>query len=196
MNELYSRNETFFKKLYGIEHPGRASRLTDNFIFVGCMIKFGTQLRASFKEYLIYGVSMALVLLLLKVLMAHFIVFNYRLDFFIGSIAIVFTVLGIWLALKLVRPKVETRIIEKEIYIDNAEASEINFQEIERLGLSKRELDVLELMVQGCSNEEIGEKLFISLSTVKTHTSNIFLKLDVKRRTQAAEKAKRLNIIK
>ncbi len=160
------------------------------------MTKFGAQLRASYKEYLVYGISMAMVLLLLKMLMAHFIVYNYRLDFFIGSIAIVFTVLGIWLAQKLVKPKVETRIIEKEVYIDSSEATEINVKEIERLGLSKRELDVLGLMVEGWSNEEIAEKLFISLSTVKTHSSNIFLKLDVKRRTQAAEKAKRLNIIK
>ena len=43
--------------------------------------------------------------------------------------------------------------------------------------------------------EQRTGKLFISLNTVKTHSSNIFLKLDVKRRTQAVEKAKRLNII-
>lgn len=147
------------------------------------------------KEIFIYGISMALLLLLLKLLEAHFIVFNYRLDFFIGAIAIVFTVLGIWLALKLVKPKVETRIIEKEIYIDNTVRAEINQQEIEKLGISTRELDVLNLMATGLSNDEIAVKLFISLNTVKTHSSNIFLKLDVKRRTQAVEKAKRLNII-
>ncbi len=160
-------------------------------------MKFGLSLSTRRKELLLYGVSMALVLFLLKFLEAHFIVYNYRLDFFIGLIAIVFTVLGIWLALKLVRPKIETRIIEieKEVYIDSAVRPEINLQEIEKLGLSKRELDVLNLMTTGLSNEEIAEKLFISLNTVKTHSSNIFLKLDVKRRTQAIEKAKRLNII-
>ncbi len=138
---------------------------------------------------------MALVLFLLQWLEAHFIVFNYRLDFFIGSIAIVFTVLGIWLALKLVKPKVETRIIEKEIYIESTPPTAINQTEIANLGISKRELDVLQLMATGLSNEEIAEQLFISLNTVKTHSSNIFLKLEVKRRTQAVEKAKRLNII-
>lgn len=158
-------------------------------------MKFAIQLSPKHKEILIYCISMALLLFLIKWLEAHFIVFNYRLDFFIGAIAIIFTVLGIWLALKLVKPKVETRIIEKEVYIDNSAQTEINQTEIAKLGISKRELDVLNLMAIGLSNEEIAEKLFIGLNTVKTHSSNIFLKLDVKRRTQAVEKAKRLNII-
>ncbi|MES2678525.1 MAG: LuxR C-terminal-related transcriptional regulator [Bacteroidota bacterium] len=153
------------------------------------------RLSAKHKEIVIYGFSMAILLLLLKWLEAHFIVFNYRLDFFIGAIAIIFTVLGIWLALKLVKPKVETRIVEKEIYITDPAPTEINQQEIEKLGISRRELDVLSLMASGLSNEEIARKLFVSLNTVKTHSSNIYLKLDVKRRTQATEKAKRLKII-
>jgi NarL family two-component system response regulator LiaR len=158
------------------------------------------QLITKYKEILLYGSSMALLLLLLKWFEAHFIVFNYRLDFFIGAIAILFTVLGIWLALKLVKSKpgsfrVETHIVEKEVYIQLPVQGEINLEEIEKLGISKRELDVLKLMAMGLSNVEIAEKLFVSLNTVKTHASNIFSKLDVKRRTQAVEKAKRLNII-
>lgn len=148
-----------------------------------------------YKEIIKFGISMALLLLLLKWHEAHFIVFNYRLEFFIGGIAIVFMVLGIWIALKLAKPKVETRIVEKEIFINHSSLSENNQEEIEKLGISKRELDVLKLMASGFSNEEIAGKLFISLNTVKTHSSNIFLKLEVKRRTQAVEKAKRLNII-
>ncbi len=146
-------------------------------------------------EVLIYGLSMAIFLVLLKWLEANFIIFNYRLDFFVGAIAILFTALGIWLALKLVKPKVETRIVEKEVYINNFPQTEIDQKEIEKLGISKRELDVLNLMVTGLSNEEIAGKLFVSLNTVKTHSSNIYSKLDVKRRAQAIEKAKRLNII-
>jgi two-component system, NarL family, response regulator LiaR len=150
---------------------------------------------AKYKEILIYGVSLAVVLLVLKWIETHFIVFNYRLEIFVGLIAVLFTVLGVWLALKLVKPKVETRIVEKEVYIETSVPTEINQKEIDKLGLSKRELDVLNLMATGLSNEEIAGKLFVSLNTVKTHSSNIFVKLDVKRRTQAVEKAKRLNII-
>jgi two-component system, NarL family, response regulator LiaR len=158
-------------------------------------MKFRLLLNTKHKEILIYGFSMAILLFTVKWLEAHFIVFNYRLDFFVGAIAILFTVLGIWLALKLVKPKVETRIVEKEVYINHPAQTEINQNEIAKLNLSKREMDVLNLMATGLSNEEIAGKLFISLNTVKTHSSNIFFKLDVKRRTQAVEKAKRLNII-
>ncbi|MES2780829.1 MAG: LuxR C-terminal-related transcriptional regulator [Bacteroidota bacterium] len=153
------------------------------------------QLNEKYKEVLLYGISMAMLVLLLKWLEAHFIILNYRLDLFIGVIAILFMVLGIWLAFKLVKPKVETRIIEKEIYIDNTVPKEIDTNEIKKLGISKRELEVLDLIAAGLSNDEIAKKLFVSLNTVKTHSSSIFLKLDVKRRTQAIEKAKRLNII-
>lgn len=153
------------------------------------------QIRTRHKEILTYGISMALLLLLLKWLEAHFIIFNYRLDLFIGAIAILFTVLGIWLALKLVRPKVEVRIIEKEIFTGAPPSGGIDREKIAKLGISRRELEVLDLMAMGLSNGEIAGKLFVSLNTVKTHSSNIFLKLDVKRRTQAVEKAKRLNII-
>ena len=66
---------------------------------------------------------------------------------------------------------------------------------IGRLGISQREMEVLALMAEGASNQETANNLFVSLNTIKTHTSRLFEKLDVKRRTQAVEKAKRLNII-
>lgn len=66
---------------------------------------------------------------------------------------------------------------------------------IHKLEVSKREMEVLALIAEGLSNQEIAEKLFISESTIKTHVSNLFVKLDVKRRTQAVSKAKELNII-
>ena len=85
-------------------------------------------------------------------------------------------------------------IVEKEIY-RSADGFVLNEAELEKLGLSKRELEVLQHMAEGLSNSEIAEKLFVSLNTVKTHSSKIFEKLDVKRRTQAVEKAKRIGII-
>ncbi|WP_411562176.1 LuxR C-terminal-related transcriptional regulator [Pseudomonas shirazensis] len=61
--------------------------------------------------------------------------------------------------------------------------------------LSGRELAVLELIAQGCSNQQISERLFISLHTVKTHASHINSKLGVERRTQAVAKAKALGLL-
>jgi LuxR family maltose regulon positive regulatory protein len=62
--------------------------------------------------------------------------------------------------------------------------------------LSSRELAVLRLIAQGCSNQEISEQLFISLHTVKTHASHINSKLGVERRTQAVARAKELGVLK
>jgi LuxR family maltose regulon positive regulatory protein len=61
--------------------------------------------------------------------------------------------------------------------------------------LSARELAVLQLIAQGCSNQEISERLFISLHTVKTHARHINSKLGVERRTQAVARAKQLGVL-
>jgi len=111
------------------------------------------------------------------------------------SIAVIFTALGIWLALKLSKPKIETIVVEKVVYVNRNENFVLNTSLISRLELSKRELEILGLLAHGHSNQEIAAKLFVSLSTVKTHIQNLFEKLDVKRRMQAVEKAKRLHLI-
>ena len=69
------------------------------------------------------------------------------------------------------------------------------FRKIEELGLSKREYEVLQEIALGLSNQEIADKLFVSESTIKTHVSNLLIKLDAKRRTQAIRISKSLNII-
>ena len=147
------------------------------------------------KLVIIYGSSLALLLFLLKWLEWRFIVLDHAVEIYSGAIAIVFTGLGIWLALKLARPKVKTIVVEKEVYINPQPIGTVNKKEISRLGLSARELEVLQLMAEGLSNQEIAGRLFLSLNTIKTHSSNIFEKLEVRRRTQAVEQARRLNII-
>lgn len=154
------------------------------------------------KATIIYGISLAFLIFLLKWLELRFIIFDHSFEIYAGLIAVVFTALGIWLALKLSKPKIETLVVEKEVYVTHNEglpdmqAGFIpNTSLISQLELSKRELEILSLMAQGHSNREIAEKVFVSLSTVKTHNQNLFGKLDVKRRTQAIEKAKRLHLI-
>lgn len=147
------------------------------------------------KSLFLYACSLAVLLLLLNWLEYQLIIINYSFEIYMGSIALVFTLLGIWLALKLAKPKKEIIIIEKTVEVPGERQFEINSYAIETMGISKRELEVLQLMSNGLSNNEIAESLFVSLSTVKTHSSNLFQKMDVKRRTQAIEKAKSLNII-
>lgn len=147
------------------------------------------------KSTLIYSLSLALLLFLLKWIELRFIIFEHAFEIYAGMIAVIFTALGIWLALKLSKPKIETVIVEKKVPVIQKEAVALNTDLISQLEISRRELEILSLMAQGHSNGEIAEKLFISLSTVKSHNQNLFVKLDVKRRTQAVEKARRLHLI-
>jgi DNA-binding CsgD family transcriptional regulator len=147
------------------------------------------------KSVILYGICLALLLFLMRWLELRYLIFNLKLEIFVGAIAIVFMALGIWLTLKLVKPKKETIVVEKEVYVTPEKEFILNETELERLNLSKRELEVLQLMAEGLSNAEIADRLFVSLNTVKTHSSKVFEKLEVKRRTQAVETAKRLNLI-
>lgn len=150
------------------------------------------KLRAQYRSVLIYGVALAGLLLLMKWLEWHFIIVDYAFEFYAGALAVIFTLLGIWLAVKLTKPK--TIIVEKEVINHNAHFV-LNQKELNRLGLSKREMEVLQLMSEGLSNDQIASRLFVSLNTVKTHVSRVFEKLEVQRRTHAVDTARKLNII-
>ena len=147
------------------------------------------------KATIIYSISLAFLLFLLKWLELRFIIFSHSFEVYIGFIAIIFTGLGIWLALKLSKPKIKTVVVEKKVYIQKNENFVLDTSLVAQLELSKREFEVLNLLAQGNSNQEIAAKLFVSVSTVKTHIQHLFEKLDVKRRTQAVVKAKRLSLI-
>ena len=147
------------------------------------------------KTNLLYGALLGTLLFLLNWLELRFMIFDHSVEIYIGAIAIIFTLLGIWLAIKLIKPKVETVVVEKYLYTDPNTPFAINEDALNKLGISKRELEVLQLMAEGLSNQEIAKRLFVSLNTVKTHSSKIFEKMDVQRRTQAVEKAKRLGLI-
>jgi len=147
-------------------------------------------------HFLLYGSILAVLVFVLKWMQWKFLIVDNSLDIYIGLIAVFFTILGIWVATQLVRPKIEKVIVEKEIYIVEPEVSAINETELKKLNLSSREFEVLQLLAKGYSNSEIASNLFLSLSTVKTHVSNLFLKMDVKSRTQTIEKARRLRIIR
>jgi len=153
------------------------------------------------RNLILYGLALALLLLLLQLLEFKLMIIDHATEVYITAIAIIFTGLGVWIAAKIMKPKTEVRtetvIVEKEVvvYRENEASFKSNEIIIQQLGISQREMEVLQLMAEGNSNREIAEKLYLSLHTIKTHTSRLFEKLDVKRRTQAIEKAKRLNII-
>lgn len=88
-----------------------------------------------------------------------------------------------------------SRHIMKEVYVPVSADFVPDADQIERIGLSNREMDVLEAVGMGLSNQEIAEKLHISEPTVKTHVSNIYSKLNCNRRTQAVNQARTLGLI-
>lgn len=145
------------------------------------------------RHFALYGFLMSVLVFTLKWLQWKFLIIDNAIDIYVGFIAVFFLLLGVWVAKQLIKPSVETVVIEKEVVV--AGQSPINENELQKLNLSTREYEVLQLLAQGYSNAEIAERLFLSLSTIKTHVSNLFVKMDVKSRTQAIEKAKRLNII-
>ncbi len=149
----------------------------------------------NYKQTILYGVSLAILLFLLRWLEFRFIILEHSFEIYAGAIAVLFTVLGIWLALQLNKPRVLTKIVEKEVYIATPTIFVLNENALSELGISTRELEVLQLMAVGKSNQEIADNLFVSLNTIKTHSSRLFEKMEVKRRTQAIELGKKLSII-
>ena len=145
------------------------------------------------KQNIIYGLSLAALLLLLKWLEWRFIIVEHAFEVYAVAIALIFTAFGIWLAVRLVTPKTKTVVVEKQVFVNPNFV--LNEAALNEMRLSPRELEVLQLMANGLSNQQIAERLFVSLNTIKTHTSNLFLKLEVERRTQAIDKAKRLSLI-
>src|SRR3954470_19813962 len=114
------------------------------------------------KSTIVYSISLAFLLFLLKWLELRFIIFDHSFEIYIGFIALIFTALGIWLALKLSKPKVETLVVEKEVYVTRNDFV-LNTSLVSQLELSKRELEILGLLAQGHSNQEIAANLFVSV---------------------------------
>ncbi len=140
---------------------------------------------------------MAILVFVLKWLQWKYLITDHSADIYIGMIALLFTFLGVWVANQLAKPRVETVIVEKEIYVPTPTPPTFTIDEeaLGRLDLTSREYEVLQLLNQGRSNAEIADSLCLSLSTIKTHVSNLFVKMDVKSRTQAIEKARRIRVV-
>lgn len=134
------------------------------------------------KTVLVFSLLILALLLLFQFSKYALISNNLQIEIIITIIAIVFFVVGIY-------------INKKSLNKSKIPSTEINQKKIEELELSKREYEVLQKISEGLSNKEIAEKLFLSESTIKTHVSNLLLKLNAKRRTQAIQIAKAFQII-
>ena len=130
---------------------------------------------------------------MLRLVEFRFLVIQHSVEIYGGLIAAIFAGLGIWLGLKLTKKK--EVVVVKEIAVPAGPSFALNEERLKELGITRRELEILQLIAQGMSNREIAEKLFVSENTVKTHSSRLFDKLGAKRRTQAVQLGKQIGLI-
>jgi hypothetical protein len=93
---------------------------------------------------------------------------------------------------------VETVVVREvvvEVPVEPAGQFVRDERQVATLGLTPRELEILEAIAAGLSNREIGERLYVSENTVKTHSSRVFDKLGVQRRVQAVQRGRELRLI-
>ena len=134
------------------------------------------------KTILIFS-AFTIALLVLFRLSAYAVVFKTtKIEWVIGLVALLFFGIGVYINKRSLHRNVQQKAV-------------VDTEKIAALGISKREYEILCEVANGLSNREIAQKLFITESTVKTHVSNVLLKLNVKRRTQAIQKAKALQIL-
>ena len=150
------------------------------------------------RHVFIFGLVGGVLIALLQWTEYRFLVLDHSVEIYGGLIAATFAVLGIWLGLKLTRPKEKLVVQQVEVFREiQAPSTHFapNHAKREDLGITRRELDVLELIAKGLTNREIAEKLFVSENTVKTHSSRVFDKLGAKRRTQAVQLGKEFGLL-
>ena len=145
------------------------------------------------KAVLVYGICGGLLIAGLKFAEYRFLVVEHSIEIYGGLIAFVFAAVGIWFGLTLTRTK--EVLVVREVPVPAGQPFVRNDAKVEELGITPQELEILEHIAGGKSTRQIAETLFVSENTVKTHTSRLFDKLDVNRRTQAVNEAKRLGLI-
>lgn len=151
------------------------------------------------KTVLLYGIIGGLLIAALRLIEYRFLVLEHSLEIYGGLVALLFAALGIWLGLKLTRTR--ERVVTREVRVPVEVPVPVgapfhrNEGRVQQLGITPRELEILEAMASGLSNREIAERLFVSENTVKTHANRLFTKLSARRRTQAVQFAKEAGLI-
>ena len=134
------------------------------------------------RTILIYGAILAAGTFVLEWLEFRLLVRTHAVEAYVVLVAAAFMGLGVWLGAKLFRREPAAP------FVPNTRAQET-------LGISGRELEVLELLAAGRSNKEIARRLDVSPNTVKTHVTKLFAKLEARRRTEAILRARELGMI-
>ena len=148
---------------------------------------------ATLKNVALYGVVGGVLIAGLKAVEYRWLIVEHSIEIYGGIVAVIFAAVGIWLGRQITgrRHTVEVR----EILVPAPTEFVRDHDKVAALGITPRELEILELIAQGLSNKEIADKVFVSENTVKTHSSRVFDKLGARRRTQAVQLGKELRLI-
>jgi two-component system, NarL family, response regulator LiaR len=157
------------------------------------------------RHALIFGVAGGFLIAALQYTEYRFIVISHSIELYGALVAILFAAFGIWLGLRITRRRevireiVRETVVVKEVpvraEIPALEPFSPNAAQLQTLGITARELEILTLVARGLSNREIATQLFVSENTVKTHCSRAFDKLGAARRTQAVQRGKELGLL-
>jgi DNA-binding CsgD family transcriptional regulator len=145
------------------------------------------------KIVLWYGLGGGALIILLRITEYRFLVVEHSIEIYGGLVALLFSAAGIWLGLTLTKTK--EVVVVREVPALAIEPFVVNDAKVKDLGITPRELEILQQIANGLSTREIATALFVSENTVKTHASRLFDKLEVNRRTQAVLVGKRLRLI-
>jgi DNA-binding CsgD family transcriptional regulator len=145
------------------------------------------------KHVVLYGLVGGVLIAGLKAIEYRWLVVEHSFEIYGGLVAVIFAAVGVWLGRRITgnRHTVEVR----EVLVPAPVAFIRDEAKLAELGITPRELEVLELIAEGLSNKEIADKVFVSENTVKTHSSRVFDKLGARRRTQAVQLGKELRLI-
>jgi NarL family two-component system response regulator LiaR len=158
------------------------------------------------KHLAIYGACGGVLIVAMRFIEYRFLVVSHSVEIYAALIAASFAAIGIWLGLTITGrtkvsevPKVpgvpEVLGVPGVTAVHKEESFRADTTRIAALGITPRELEVLQLIAEGLSNKEMAERMFVSENTVKTHASRVFDKLGASRRTQAVQYAKRQGLI-
>jgi len=141
------------------------------------------------RQTLLWAAVGGVLIALLKLIEYKHFVAEYPSEMYGGLVALIFTAVGIYLGLKWTRTRqvVVVKEVPAKFVLDEVKLREV--------GLTQREYEILGLIAEGLSNREIGERLFVSENTVKTHSSRLFEKMQVNRRVQAVQRGRELGLI-
>ena len=150
------------------------------------------------KTVLLYGIVGGLLIVALRAVEYRFLVMEHALEVYGGVVAALFAALGVWLGLRFTRPAPTVVVREVRVPVEVhvpvpvrvTDPFAVDPVSLQRLGITGREYEILGLIAAGLSNREIGERLYVSENTVKTHASRLLTKLGARRRTEAVQRAK------